>query len=209
MGIAADIAIIVVAALAGGLIAQALRQPLIVGYILAGIAVGPFTGGVTVSNIEDITLLAEIGVALLLFTLGIEFSLKDLRPVFKVAVIGTPIQVLLTIAWGAGIGYLLGMDTLTSLWFGAAIAPSNTMIVLKTLSARGLIGTLSSRVMIGVLIVQDLFVMTLMLIIPHIGEFQAGLAGLGWAIVSAALFLGFMYVLGTQAIRVSCAMWLV
>ena len=67
MGIASDIAIIVVAGLIGGLIAQRLRQPLILGYILVGVMVGPFTGGVTVSNIHDIELLAEIGVALLLF----------------------------------------------------------------------------------------------------------------------------------------------
>ena len=80
MGIAADIAIIVVAALIGGLIAQRLRQPLILGYILAGVLVGPYTGGITVTEIHDIELLAEIGVALLLFALGIEFSLKeDLR----------------------------------------------------------------------------------------------------------------------------------
>ena len=81
MGIAADIAIIVVAGLIGGLIAQRLRQPLILGYILAGVIVGPFTGGVTVVEIHDIELLAEIGVALLLFALGLEFSLKELQPV--------------------------------------------------------------------------------------------------------------------------------
>ena len=107
MGIAADIAIIVVAGLIGGLIAQRLNQPLILGYILAGILVGPNTGGITVSNAEDIELLAEIGVALLLFALGIQLSLKQLRPVRMIALFGTPIQVLLTmalVAFWAGIG---------------------------------------------------------------------------------------------------------
>ena len=200
MGIAADIAIIVVAALIGGLIAQALRQPLIVGYILAGIVVGPFTGGITVGNVDDISMLAELGVALLLFTIGIEFSLKELQPVRRVAVIGAPLQMALTIGVGVGIGYLLGMDTMTSLWFGAAIAPSNTMIALKLLDARGLIGTLSSRVMIGILIVQDLFVMTIMLIIPSVIDFSTGLVGLLWAAARAVLFLAIMYLLGTRAI---------
>ncbi len=79
MGIAADIAIIVVAGLIGGLIAQFLRQPLILGYILAGVIVGPFTGGITIVEIHDIELLAEIGIALLLFALGIEFSFKELK----------------------------------------------------------------------------------------------------------------------------------
>ena len=87
MGIAADIAIIVAAGLIGGLIAQRLRQPLILGYILAGVMVGPFTSGVTVTNIHDIELLAEIGVALLLFALGLEFSLKELKPVARIALI--------------------------------------------------------------------------------------------------------------------------
>ena len=77
MGIAADIAIIVVAGLVGGLIAQQFKQPLLLGYILAGIMVGPFTIGPTVSDVHEIELLAEIGVALLLFALGLEFSLKD------------------------------------------------------------------------------------------------------------------------------------
>jgi len=87
MGIAADIAIIVVAALVGGFIAQRLRLPLILGYIIAGIAVGPYTGGYTVTEIHNIELLAEIGVALLLFALGIEFSLKKLQPVRRIALL--------------------------------------------------------------------------------------------------------------------------
>src|SRR5215813_1607528 len=117
MGIAADIAIILVAALIGGLIAQRLKQPLILGYILAGVMVGPYTGGVTVTEIHDIELLAEIGVALLLFALGLEFSLKELQPVRKVALIGTPLQIILTIAYGFAIGQLLGWGWNSSLWF--------------------------------------------------------------------------------------------
>lgn len=108
MDIATDIVIIVVAALLGGVIVQRLKQPLIVGYLLAGVAVGPYTGGVTVSNIHDIERLAEIGVALLLFALGLEFSLKELQPVRRVALIGTPLQILLTMAYGFVIGQWLG-----------------------------------------------------------------------------------------------------
>ena len=81
MGIASDIVIIVMAALFGGLIAQRLKQPLILGYILAGVIVGPHTGGITVGDTHEIELLSEIGVALLLFALGLEFSLKELQPV--------------------------------------------------------------------------------------------------------------------------------
>jgi len=170
MGIAADIAIIVVAALLGGLIAQRLRQPLILGYILAGILVGPNTGGITVSEIHDIGLLAEIGVALLLFALGLEFSFRDLQPVRHVALIGTPIQMLLTIAYGYAAGRWLGYDRIPSLWIGSIMSLSSTMVILKTMMARGLMGTLSSRVMIGMLIVQDLAVIPLMIILPQISD---------------------------------------
>lgn len=200
MGIAADIAIIIVAAQIGGLVAQWLRQPLIVGYILAGVAVGPFTGGVTVSNPSDIALLAEIGVALLLFTLGIEFSLKQLQPVRRIALLGAPLQILLTIAFGYGIGQMLGLDWVASLWFGAVISTSNTMIVLKLLAGRGLMGTLSSRVMLGIFVVQDLCMMAAMLILPYIGGDQLDLGALAWAVLRAALFLGAMLLLGTRLI---------
>jgi CPA2 family monovalent cation:H+ antiporter-2 len=198
MGIAADIAIIAVAALIGGLIAQRLRQPLIVGYILAGIVVGPYTGGITLSDVETLTLLAEIGVALLLFALGIEFSLKDLQPVRWIALAGTPIQMGLTVVLGLGIGQAIGLDWVMSLWLGAALAPSSTMIVLKTLASRGLIGTLSSRVMIGILIVQDVLVVAIMLILPHVGNLADGLPALGWAAVRGAVFLTGMFVVGTR-----------
>jgi Kef-type K+ transport system, predicted NAD-binding component len=98
MGIAADIAIIVVAALIGGFVAQRFGQPLILGYILAGVVVGPHTGGITISNIHDIELLAEIGVALLLFALGLEFNLNRLGKVRAIALAGTTIQILTLIA---------------------------------------------------------------------------------------------------------------
>ena len=118
LGIAADIVTIVVAALFGGLIAQKLRQPLILGYIIAGVAIGPFTGGVTVADVHQIEKLAEIGVALLLFALGLEFSLKELKPVRYVALIGAPIQILLTIGYGYLIGLWLGWESVPALWLG-------------------------------------------------------------------------------------------
>jgi CPA2 family monovalent cation:H+ antiporter-2 len=200
MGIAADLAIIVVAAQIGGLLAQWMRQPLIVGYILAGIIVGPFTNGVTVGSPDDIALLAEIGVALLLFTLGLEFSLKELKAVRRIALYGTPIQMAITIGLGFGIGQILGLGWLASLWFGAVISTSNTMIVLKILSGRGLMGTLSSRVMLGVFVVQDLCIMAIMLVLPYIGGDSFDIGALLYAIVRAALFLGVMLLVGTRLI---------
>ncbi len=200
MGIAADIVLIVLAALVGGLIAQRLKQPLILGYLLAGILIGPKTGLVTVTDIHDIELLAEIGVALLLFALGLEFSLKKLQPVRKIALIGTPIQMLLTIGLGWAIGKLLGWDWNSSLWLGALISLSSTMVVLKTIMNQGFLGTLSSRVMIGMLIVQDLAFVPLMIILPKINDPGSGLPLLGLAALKAAAFLIMMIFLGTKVL---------
>ena len=122
MGIAADIALIVVAALVGGLVAHQLRQPLILGYILAGVLVGPYTAGPTVADVHDIETLAEIGVALLLFALGIEFSFRELRAVRGIALVGTPIQIAITGLVGVLLGRYLGWELQPSLWLGAVVS---------------------------------------------------------------------------------------
>ena len=198
MGIATDIILIIVAAFGCGLLLQRLGQPLILGYIAAGVILGPHTGGFTVSSIHEIELLAEIGVALLLFALGLEFSFKDLKPVYKIALIGTPIQIILTIWLGFGIGFYMALDWKHSLWLGALISLSSTMVILKTLMSRGWYGTLSSKVMIGMLIVQDLAVIPLMLILPQLNDPAVGLHALGFAALKAAAFIAGMILLGTR-----------
>nr|MBF0221018.1 cation:proton antiporter [Desulfobulbaceae bacterium] len=198
MGIAADIIIIVVAALIGALIAQRLKQPLILGYIVAGVVVGPHTGGFTVGDIHEIELLAEIGVALLLFALGLEFSISELKPVRDIALFGTPIQILLTIGFGFFLGRHLGFSPTQALWFGALISLSSTMVTLKTLMSRGLVGTLSSRVMIGMLIIQDLAVIPMMIVLPQLSNPEAGLPILAVAIIKSIVFLALMFYLGRK-----------
>lgn len=198
MGVAADIVIIVVAALIGALIAQKIRQPLILGYILAGVIVGPYTGGVTISDIDKIELLAEIGVALLLFALGLEFSISKLKPVRNIALFGTPIQILLTIGLGFYLGKYLGWSSVSSLWLGAFISLSSTMVTFKTLMSRGLVGTLSSRVMIGMLIIQDLAVIPMMIVLPQLSNPEAGLPLLAIAVIKSGIFLVLMLYLGRK-----------
>lgn len=200
MGIATDIVIVVVAALLGGIIAQRLKQPLILGYVLSGVIVGPHTAGITVSNVHNIELLAEIGVALLLFGLGLEFSLKELRPVWRVALLGTPLQMGLTIALGFGFGQLTGYGLAPSLWLGALLSLSSTMVLLRTLMSQGFLGTLSSRVMIGMLIVQDLAVVPMMVILPKLSDPAAGLPAMGVAALKAVGFLLLMVILGTRVL---------
>ncbi|MEZ4622532.1 MAG: cation:proton antiporter [Caldilineaceae bacterium] len=90
------------------------------------------------------------------------------------------------------------VDWLASIWFGSMIALSSTMVLLKTLMSQGRLGTLSSRVMIGMLIVQDLIVVPLMIILPQLTDLGEGLPILGWAAVKAVLFLAVMLFLGTR-----------
>ena len=198
MGIAGDIALILVAALLGGLVAQRIGLPLILGYILAGVVVGPNTGGPTVSSVHDIELLAEIGVALLLFTIGLHFSLDELAPVRRVALLGTAGQMALTIAFGYGLGRLLGFGWQEAAWFGALLSLSSTAVVLKSLSEQGVMGTLSSRVILGMLIVQDLAVVPLIILLPELGSIGAGLSELGAAVLRAAVFLAVMVIFGRR-----------
>lgn len=198
MGIAGDIALILVAAFLGGLIAQRLGLPLILGYILAGVVVGPNTGGPTIGEMHDIELLAEIGVALLLFTIGLHFPLRELLPVKRIAILGTIIQMSLTIVFGYGLGQLLGLGWEESVWLGALLSLSSTAVVLKTLTEQGVINTLASRVIVGMLIIQDLAVVPLIIILPELSNVSEGLAELGVSAVEAALFIGGMALFGTR-----------
>src|SRR5207249_11710291 len=101
-----NVAVAVLIALVGGLLAYRLRQSVIVGYLLAGMVIGPFTPGF-VGDRAQIAALAEVGVIFLMFALGIEFSLKELARVRGVALVGTAVQVLLTIGAGSGLGAAL------------------------------------------------------------------------------------------------------
>jgi len=199
VGIAADFILIIVAGFGGALVARWLGLPLLVGYVAAGVAVGPYTAGPTVANVHDIELLAEIGVALLLFALGLEVSFRDLRAVRGVALIGGPIQVVLTTVFGAWIARsVVGMPTGDAVWFGAMVSLSSTMVVLKTLAAGGTTATLASRVMIAVLVVQDLAVVPMLIILPHAGNAGDALPEVAKASLIAAAFLATMVLVGTR-----------
>jgi monovalent cation:H+ antiporter-2, CPA2 family len=199
LGIAEDIALILVAALLGGVVARWLRLPLILGYIAAGVLVGPNTFGPSVGDVHEIELLAEIGVALLLFTIGLHFSLGELAPVRRIALLGTPLQMALTIAFGYGVGrLLLDLGWVESVWLGALFSLSSTAVVLKTLGEQGVLGTLSARVMIGMLIVQDLAIVVLLTVLPVLQNVKEGLPELGLAVLKAAAFIAAMLLLGSR-----------
>lgn len=199
MGIAQDFVYIIVAGLIGGVLARVLRLPLLVGYVAAGVVVGPYTAGPTVAQVDDIELLAEIGVALLLFSLGLEISFRDLQPVRRVALMGGPLQVLLTAGAGAFLAQrVLGMPGTEAAWFGAMASVSSTMVVLKILSSGGVTTTLASRVMIGLLVMQDLAVIPMLIVLPQLGgPAETIIPNLAKSLGIAALFLALVYVVGT------------
>lgn len=200
MGITADLSIIIIVGLVGGLVARQLTQPLILGYILAGILVGPQMGILPITALHEIEKLAEIGVALLLFTLGLEFSFRDLKQVRAVALIGGPIQIILTMVLGFFLGQSLGYGRMESFWLGGVVSLSSTMVILKTLMSQGRIGTLSSRVMIGILLVQDLAFVPLMIVLPKLGSDGGGLLDIGKSLLMATVFIAVMVILGTRTI---------
>ena len=186
--VATDFFIVIAAGFCGGVLARLLKQPLVLGYLLAGIAVGPHVGAVTLSDPQNLERLAEIGVTLVLFGLGLELSLQDLRPVRRVALIGTPLQMLLTIAFGVPLGRALGFGWTESIWLGALVSFSSTLVVLKTLQSQGRMGTLSSRVMIGILVAQDLAFIPLLFLLPALSGPSAGSGELLlWGVKAAAL----------------------
>jgi CPA2 family monovalent cation:H+ antiporter-2 len=195
-----DLTLIVAAAMVGGIIAHRIGQPLIVGYIVAGVVVGPFTGGFTVRHVEGIEELAELGVALLLFSLGLEVSFRELAPVRLVALVGASVQIVLTILFGIGLATALGWGWHTALWFGAIIALSSTMVALKTLQAQRRLGTLSSRVMLGLLVVQDLAVVPMMILLPALSDPSAGAIRVVLATGRAVVLLALTVVVATRVV---------
>jgi CPA2 family monovalent cation:H+ antiporter-2 len=177
------------------MLARLLRLPVILGYLIGGIAVGPHGFGL-VHDLGTINTLATIGVILLLFTLGLEFSLKEVMRVGRIAILGGIVQILLTAAVGLALGRLVGFTMLEAVFFGFLIALSSTMIVLKTLMERGELDSGHGRIMIGILLVQDLSVVPLMIIMPAIGEGGEVWLSLGVAVLKAIVFIGVMLVLG-------------
>ena len=195
-----DLVLAVAAALIGGLLAQRLGQPVILGYLVAGVVIGPFTPGPTAQS-ESVAVLAEIGVAFLMFALGAEVSLGELRRLGRVAAIGGPLQVLITMALGPLIAPWLGLSFTQGLFLGGLIALSSTVVALKVLMARGELGAVHGRVALGVLIAQDIAVVPMVVVLPALAAGGATLLqDLGLAALKAGGVLAAAYVGGAFAV---------
>jgi CPA2 family monovalent cation:H+ antiporter-2 len=179
------------------MIAHRLRQPAILGYLVIGIAVGPHALSL-VGDVELIEAVATMGVALLMFTLGLEISIAQLREVGKVGMWGGFIQIAVTFALGLVVGYeLFGWHLVQAILFGLIISLSSTAVCLKVLMERGELTSVPGRIMIAFLIIQDISVVLMMVALPLMGNAGENiLLALATAIGKAALFVGAAIVLG-------------
>lgn len=155
-----------------GFVAARLRLPPLIGYLVAGIIVGPSTPGF-VADMALTAQLAEIGVMLLMFGVGLHFSMGDLMAVKRIAVPGAMLQITIATLLGAGAGYFWGWDLAQCLVFGLSLSCASTVVLLKALEARGQIETLNGRIAVGWLIVEDLVMVLVLVLLPVI----AGIMG--------------------------------
>jgi CPA2 family monovalent cation:H+ antiporter-2 len=195
-----DLVLAVVAALIGGLAAQRLGQPVLMGYLAGGMLIGPFTPGPS-ADPHSVAVLAEIGVAFLLFALGAEFSLGELRRLGRVASVGGPLQIVGTAALGPLLAPFLGLSLGQGLFLGGLLALSSTVVVLKVLLSRGETGALHGRAAIGILLVQDLAVVPMAVLLPAVASgADSLLPSLGLAAAKGVAILAGVYLVGTRLV---------
>ncbi|CAN7542621.1 Kef family K(+) transporter [Bosea sp. LjRoot9] len=199
-----------------GALAQKLRFSPLVGYLLAGVAVGPFTPGF-VADQGLANELAEIGVILLMFGVGLHFSLKDLLSVKTIAVPGALVQIAVATLLGLGLALSLGWGWVAGLVFGLALSVASTVVLLRALQERRLVQTEKGKIAVGWLIVEDLAMVLALVLIPTIadalngarpgtpvplsGQFDLGLWGvLGLTLAKVVAFIAFMLIVGRRVI---------
>jgi len=186
------------AALVLGSIAQRVHLPPMLGYIAAGIAVGPATPGFVAAR-EEVLGLADVGVALLMFSIGLQFSLAELRSVGLRILAGTPIQVAITMAIGAGTGLLLGWGLLEALFIGGALSVCSTVVLVKVNGEATLQTTPAGRAALGVSIVQDLITIVLVVALSAFGSrAEESVLELVLAVVVALAFVAVVVVGGSR-----------
>ena len=180
-----------VAALALGAAAHRLGLPPMIGYIVAGLVVGPATPGPTADR-EEVLALADIGVALLMFSIGLQFSLHEIRSIGARILLGTPVQVAITMGLGTGTGLALGWELPEALFIGAAVSVCSTVVLVKVAGEAALHTTAYGRAALGVSIVQDVVTIVLVVALTAVGgrEETTPLS----AAITVAIALGFVTV---------------
>ncbi len=181
-----DVILMIIVATVVAFFTHMIRQPLIPAYVLTGILLGPSVFGL-VKNYDAVLTLSEIGIAFLLFVVGLEMDFRKLKEVGWVASLGGLIQVALTFFVGYAVSVYFGFTELTAAYVGLVLAFSSTMVVVKLLSDRDELQTLHGRIALGILIMQDFIVVFVLAILGEVNTFSAG-SFLG-VLVKAGLFL--------------------
>ncbi len=195
-----ELGFIILAAAAFSVMARPARIPSIVAYILAGLALGPVTGVLSVS--ETVRLASEIGIALLLFLVGLELSLAKIKDVGKVAVAAGLGQVVFTAAGGFVLSMLLSFSPMESLFIATALTFSSTVVVVKLLDQKGDLDALYGRIAVGIFLVQDLVVIVVLTILAGLGRQEAqGAVGVGMNLALAFGGMALLLALAAAASR--------
>ncbi|CAN3127460.1 cation:proton antiporter [Mycobacterium sp. smrl_JER01] len=200
----ATIALVLAIATAAGVVAVRLRQPLIVAFIVVGIAVGPVGAG-WVSSDSTVELLARLGIAILLFLVGLRLDLQMIRNTGPVAVATGLGQVVFTSVIGFFLAVALGMDTVTAVYVAVALTFSSTIIIVKLLSDKRELDQLHGRIAVGFLIVQDIVVVLVMIALTAFGQSTGDMLGFG---IVAVLAKGLGLLVGTWLMMRYVLPWL-
>ncbi len=196
-----------------GFAAARLRMPPLVGYLLAGVLIGPGTPGF-VADVGLAGQLAEIGVMLLMFGVGLHFSLDELMAVKRIAVPGAIFQIAVATAMGAGVSQWWGWSLSASMVFGLCLSVASTVVLLRALEGRGLLKSINGQIAVGWLVVEDLVMVLVLVLLPALatvlsvtdtvnaqaGDGQALWQTVGWTLAKVAAFVVLMLVVGRRVL---------
>jgi len=186
-----DIGLIIIVATIGGFIAKFFKQPLIPAYIVTGIIIGPVLGLIRDMHVVDV--LSEIGIAFLLFIVGIELDLERLKDVGSVASIGALMQMALSFAAGFACMMILGFSSMVAFYGGVVLTFSSTMVVIKLLADKSQLDTLHGRIVIGILLMQDVVAVLMLSIMTNLDEFST--MGLMLSLLQGVLMFGIAFLM--------------
>lgn len=203
-----------------GFIAAYLRMPPLVGYLVAGILIGPTTPGF-VADMGLAMQLAEIGVMLLMFGVGLHFSLSDLMAVKRIAIPGAIAQILVAVLLGAAVASIWDWNLTESILFGLCLSVASTVVLLRALETKGILKSITGQIAVGWLIVEDLVMIMALVLLPALASMtstdntesssaitrQEFLIAIGWTLAKVSAFIALMLIVGRRVLP--RALWLV
>ena len=207
MPLITTISVALALALMLGVVAWSLKLPVLVGYLIAGVLIGPYTPGF-VGNMEISKELAEIGIMLLMFGVGLHFSLTDFLSVRRIVLPGTVLQMIVTTALGYGLAVYWKWNHGSAFIFGLSLSVASTVVLLRTLEAQGILESINGRIAISWLIIEDLLMVLILVLIPPLSDSWVGatmesVKGNVWlalvtVLIKMAVFILFMIIVGRK-----------